>query len=118
VDSVTVQLAGAADPADELVPFLVAQPGYRFVFLALAIENDRGADLAIRNSDFRLKDDDGDGHGAYLVLVGGRIPRVDLGGHRSADVDLIFELPEGVDPAKLRYDSGFGFSKTVAYEFR
>ena len=118
VDSVTVELAGAADPADELVPFLAAQPGHRFVFLELLIENGRSADLAIRASDFRLKDDEGDGHDAYLVLVGGRIPRVDLSEHRSVDADLIIELPEGVDPAKLRYDSGFGFSKTVAYEFR
>jgi hypothetical protein len=118
VDSVTVELTGAADPADELVPFLVAQPGYRFVLLELAVENERSADLAIRASDFRLKDDDGDGHDAHLVLVGGRVPRVDVEGHQTADVDLIFELPEGVDPAKLRYDSGFGFAKAAAYEFR
>lgn len=117
VDSVTVRLAGASDPGDELVPFLVAEPGRRFVFLELVVENGSGADLAIRSSDFRLKDDDGGGHDAYLVLVGGRVPRVQLGGHRSVEVHLIFELPAGVDPAKLRYDAGYGFAKPAAYQF-
>jgi len=118
VDSITVEIAGASDPADDLVPFLVPQPGYRFVLLELSIENGRRFDLPIRTSDFRLKDEDGHSHDAYLVVVGGRIPRVDLAEHRIADTDLVFELPEEVDPAELRYNSGYGFSKTVVYEFR
>jgi hypothetical protein len=118
VDSVTVELTRATDPADDLVSFLAPKPGYRFVLLELSIENGRGRDLPIRESDFRLKDEDGDGHDAYLVLVGGRIPRVDLVEHGSADADLIFELPNEVGPAELRYNSGFGFSKTIVYEFR
>jgi len=118
VDSVTVELTGATDPADDLVSFLAPQPGYRFVLLELSIENGRGRDLPIRESDFRLEDEEGDGHDAYLVLVGGRIPRVDLVEHGSADADLIFELPNEVDPTELRYNSGFGFSKTIVYEFQ
>jgi hypothetical protein len=118
VDSVTVELTGATDPADDLVSFLAPQPGYRFVLLELSIENGRGRDLPIRESDFRLEDEEGDGDDAYLVLVGGRIPRVDIAEHRSADTELIFELPNEVDPAELRYNSGFGFSKTIVYEFQ
>jgi len=118
VDSITVEIAGASDPADDLVPLLVAKPGYRFVLLELTIENGHRRDLPIRASDFRLKDEDGHSHDAYLVVVGGRIPRVDLAEHRIADTDLVFELPEEVDPAELRYNSGYGFSKTVVYEFR
>jgi hypothetical protein len=118
VDSVTVEIVGATDPADDLVAFLAPQPGYRFVLLELTIENERRRDLPIRASDFRLKDEEGDGHDAYLVVVDGRIPRVDLVKRGSADADLIFELPEEVDPAELRYNSGFGFSKTIVYEFR
>jgi len=123
VDSVTVEIGGATDPADDLVPFLVAQPGHRFVFFELVIENDSRAELAIRRSDFWLEDEDGDGHDAYLVLVGGRIPRVDLVEHGSADAKLVFELPKEVDPAELRYgellyNSALGFTKTIVYEFR
>jgi hypothetical protein len=117
VDSITVELIGATDPADDLVSFLVPQPGYRFVLLELSIENERRRDLPIRASDFRLKDDDGHGHDAYLVVVGGRIPRVDLAEHRSADTELIFELSNEADPAQLRYNSGVGFTKTIVYEF-
>ncbi len=118
VDSVTVELTRATDPADDLVSLLDAKPGYRFVLLELTIENGRRRDLPIRTPDFRLKDEDGHSHDAYLVVVGGRIPRVDLVEHRSADADLVFELPNEVDPAELRYNSGFGFSKTVVYQFR
>jgi len=123
VHSVTVELSRATDPADDLVPFLASQPGHRFVLLELTIENGFRRDLPIRASDFRLKDEDGHGHDAYLVVVGGRIPRVDLVEHASADAKLIFELPKGVDPAELRYgellyNSGLGFTKTIVYEFR
>jgi hypothetical protein len=123
VDSITVELTGATDPADDLVSLLVPQPGHRFVLLDLTIENERRVDLPIRGSDFRLKDEDGHGHDAYLVIVGGRIPRVDLVEHGSADAKLVFELPKEVDPAELRYgellyNSRLGFTKTIVYEFR
>ena len=118
VDSVTVELTGATDPADDAVSFLVPRPGYRFVLFELNIDNERGRDLPVRTSDFRLKDDDGHGHDAYLVVVGGRIPRVDLAEDGSADANLIFELRQEVDPAELRYNSGFGFSKTFVYDLR
>jgi hypothetical protein len=117
VDSVTVEIVGATDPADDLVSFLVPQPGYRFVLLELTIENERRLDLPIRTSDFRLKDEEGHSHDAYLVVVGGRIPRVDLVEHGSADANLVFELPNEVDPAELRYNSGFRFTKTIVYQF-
>lgn len=118
VDSVTVELTDASDPADAAVPFLLPQPDHRFVAFELVIENENRRDLAIRTSDFRLEDEDGDGHNAYFVLVGGRIPRVDVERHESVDARLVFELPEGVDPAELRYNAGYDFVKTAVYEFR
>ena len=118
VDSVTVELTSAADPADELVPFLVAQPGYRFVFLEVVIENERDSVMALRASDFWLKDDDGKGHDAYLVIIGGRIPPIGVVEDGLIDADLIFELPRGVDPAELRYDPEPFVLGTVVYEFR
>ncbi len=118
VDSVTVELTDASDPADAALPFLVPKPDHRFVAFELVIENENRGDLPIRTSDFRLEDEDGDGHKAYFVLVGGRIPRVDLERHESVDADLVFELPEGVEPAELRYNAGYDFVKTAVYEFR
>ena len=117
VDSVTVELSGAADPADELIPFYIAQPGYRFVLFNLVIGNARGRDLQISESDFRLKDTDGDGHAALLAVVGGRIPPLRFQPGSLVPTDLIFELPEDVDPAELRYEQGFS-ADTALYEFR
>ncbi len=113
-----VELNRATDPADDLVSYLRPRPGYRFVVFELTIDNGRRIDLPIRASDFRLKDEESNGHDPYLVLVGGRIPRVDLPTRGSANARLVFELPKDVNPAELRYNSGFGFSKTVVYEFR
>ena len=118
VDSVTVELTSAADPVDELVPFLMAQPGYRFVLLNLVIGNARGSDLEISESEFRLKDDDGKGHDAYLAIIGGRIPPISVIEDGLIDADLIFELPEGVDPVDLRYDPDPFRLGTVVYKFR
>jgi hypothetical protein len=124
VDSVTVELGAAVDPADELVPFLVAQPGYRFVLIDLLIENQRSRDLRVRESHFRLEDEDGDRHDAFLAIVGGRTLPSELSKNASAVADLIFELPAGLDPAELRYDLGRafdpdgGFADTIVYEFQ
>ena len=117
-DSVSVELTVAADPADELVPFLVAQPGYRFVLLGLVIGNEGGRDLQIRESNFRLKDEDGKGHDAYLAIVGGRMPPVDLRENGFARTDLVFELPVEFDPVELRYDPDRFTVGTVVYKFR
>ena len=118
VDSIAIELTVAADPADELVPFLASQPGHRFVFFELIIENDRDGDLPIREDDFRLKDEDGDRHDAYLAIVGGRIPPIVLFEDGRIDADLIFELPRGVDPVDLRYDPDPFTVGTVVYKFR
>lgn len=127
-DSVTVELTAVADPAEELVPILlplfVAQPGYHFVLLELVIKNDGSRDLQIGDSDFRLKDDDGNRHDAFQVVVGGRTLPGELSKDASALADLIFELPDGVDPAELRYDldrafdPDGAFADTIVYRFR
>ncbi len=118
VDSVSVELGIGADPADALVPFLAAQPGYRFVLLDLGIENDSSRDLPIRKSNFRLKDANGDGHDAFLVIVSGRIPPLGLREDGFAVADLIFEVPQGVQPSELRYRPARLGADTVVYELR
>ena len=100
------------------MPFLVAQPGYRFVLLVLVIENEGGRDLQIRESNFRVKDEDGKGRDAYLAIVGGRMLPVGLREDGLASADLIFELPRGVDPAEFRYDPARFEAGTVVYKFR
>jgi hypothetical protein len=114
----TVELTGAADPAGELVPLLVPQPGYRFVRFELNMENESYEDLDIEESDFRLKDEDGDSHRAVLVAVDGRVPPSEIDEGEAAAAGLIFELPVGVDPSELRFNMGHHVHRTVIYRFR
>ena len=117
-NSVGVELIVVSDPADELVPFLVAQPGYRFVLVNLAIENLGGGDLQIWETNFRLEDTDDDGHAVVLAVVGGRIPPLRIRSGDFAFTDLIFELPRDVDPAEFRYRPARFGADTVVYQFR
>jgi hypothetical protein len=117
-DVVTVELAAAADPADELLPFLVPQAGYRLIVFAVLVENDGRNDLRIREGDFRLRDREDESQDPLLVLVDGRVAPVSLKKGGFSVVDLVFELPQGVDPAELRYDLGRIEADTIVYKFR
>ena len=123
--SATVHLITADDPVDDRYSFLAAKPGNRFVAFELSIRNSRwlGLDVPIENSHFSLKDTGGDRHDAVLVIVGGRIPPVDLTEDEVALTTLVFEVPLGVDPAELRYDVREyrippTKGETIVYEFR
>jgi hypothetical protein len=118
VDSVTVELTAAADPAIEVLPFLVPQPDHRFVLVNLFVANTGRRDLRVREGDFHVTDRKGDGHDAILVVADGRIAPVRLRKGGIASVDLLFELPQGVDPAELHYDLARIESESVVYEFR
>ena len=122
VNSATVHLMAADDPADELFPFLAAKPGYRFVAFELAIEITRpGDDVELEQGQFSLKDTNGDRRDSVLAVVGGRVTPVTLKKHDVAEIVLVFEVPFGVDPAELRYDVLVyiaGVGETIVYEFR
>lgn len=117
-DAVTVEITGAADPAGDLLPLLVPQQGHRFVLFGLFVENETSGDLRVREKDFRIKSSEGGSEGPLLVAVNGRVAPVSLEQRAYAFVDLLFELPQGVDPAELRYDLGRIEADTIVYEFR
>ena len=114
----TVELTAAADPADELVPLLVPQAGYRFIQFELVMENESYQALESDQSSFRLKDEDGDSHRPVLAVVGGRITPWEVDEGESASAIVLFELPEGIDPAELRFNVGHHVHRSVIYEFR
>jgi hypothetical protein len=114
----TVELSAAADPADGLAPLLVPLPGYRFVEFELVIENQSYNGLEIEESNFRLKDDNGDSHRAVLVVVDGRSPPLEIDEGESAIAGLFFELPEGLDPTELRFNLEHHVHRSVIYKFR
>ncbi len=114
----TVELTAAADPADDLVPLLAPQTGYRFVEFELVIEDQSYNALYIDESNFRLKDEEGDGHRAVLVLVDGRIPPLEIDEGESATASLFFELPNDLNPEELRFDLEHHVHRSVIYKFR
>jgi hypothetical protein len=114
----TVELSAAADPADGLAPLLVPLPGYRFVEFELVVENQSYNGLEIEESNFRLKDDDGDSHRAVLVVVDGRSPPLEIDEGESATASLFFEFPEGLGPTELRFNLEHHVHRSVIYEFR
>ena len=113
-DGVTVELAGAQDPADDLIPIMRPLQGHRFIAFSLFIANAGGAGIRIKRSDFWLRDSDG-GRTPILVLADGRrLPaEVPVGG--GAEAVAIFEVPDGADPAELHYRT---FFQLFIYEFR
>ncbi len=114
----TVELTAAADPADELVPLLRPLPGYRFVQFELVMVNESYDALDIDESDFRLKDEDGDSRRAVLVVVHGRIPPLEIHEGESATASLFFELPQGRDPTELRFNMEHHVHRSVIYKLR
>jgi len=114
----TVELTAAADPADELVPLLVPQLGYRLVQFELTMENQSYDELEHDQSSFRLKDEDGDSHRPVLAVVGGRIQGWEVDQGEAALAVIVFELPEGVDPLEFRFNIGHHVHRTVIYRFR
>lgn len=117
VRNVLVTLPAATDPADQSWELLTAQPDHRFVeFIVIVESGRRNLDLRIDDSDFRLKDTDGDWHDVFLMISGGRTPPVKIDAGEGLASQLIFELPAGADPGELRYDIDRAH-RTIVYEF-
>ena len=113
----TVELIAAADPADDLAPLIVPRIGYRFVEFDLVMENESYETLEIEESNFRLKDEDGDNHRAVLVVVDGRIPPLEIDEGESATAGIFFELPVGLDPTELDFNMVHHVHRHVIYKF-
>ncbi len=114
---VEVTLTGAMDPADDAFPLLIAEEDKRFVAFQLTIDNEKDRSVVVSDSNFRLKDSDGDWQGPLLAVVGGRVTPVKIGEDAKAEVTLVFEIGDDIDPVELKYRRGFAGVKRVIYEF-
>lgn len=108
VHSGQIDLVAAVDPADDRYTFLDVRAGYRLVEFQLDIENQRGRsgdnDIPIRTRRFRLRDTRGEEREAILATVNGHeIAPYGIDAGDSAKVNILFELPDGVDPIALEY---------------
>jgi hypothetical protein len=93
-------------------------PGERLVTFELSVMNDGWPDIKIEESDFELKDEDGEKHEPQLVTVDGRAATQEVEEDETARVMVVFELPEEAEPAELKYSPSFGFRNSVKYVFR
>ena len=116
-NDVWVQLLSATDPLSEEETLLETAPGSRLIMFEFSMLNGRNQDVKIRGSDFKLRDEEGEKYGPELVMVDGRLAPEKLEDDEGATVQVVFELPSGVDPARLDFSPGFAFRKTVKYIF-
>jgi hypothetical protein len=117
IGDVRVALLSVSDPLAEDETLLEPDPGDRLVMFEFSVLNDRKRDVEIRERDFKLRDEDGDKHRPELVTVAGHPAPEEVEKHERATVQVVFELPSGVDPARLDFSPGFAFAKTVKYIF-
>jgi hypothetical protein len=112
-----VYLLSASDPLTEGETLLEPDSGNRLIMFEFSMLNDREHDVEIRESDFTLRDEEGDKHKPELVVVAGHPATQRLKKNKTATVRVVFEVPLGVDPARLDFSPGFAFRNTVKYVF-
>jgi len=113
---VQVALTAAVDPADDVFPLLAAVKNKKLVSFQLMFDNERNRSAKVRDSDFRLKDGEGDWHDPLLMVVGGRVAPVKIAKGTPAKATVIFEIGDDARPAQLKYQP-FGEGRRVIYEF-
>jgi len=118
IADVRVALLSATDPLPEEETLLEPESGNRLVMFEFSVLNDSWRDVEIRESDFKLRDRDGDRHKPELVTVAGHAAPQEVEEGEQVRVQVIFEVPSEVDPARLDFSPGFAeFRKTVKYVF-
>ncbi|MGD0205666.1 MAG: DUF4389 domain-containing protein [Dehalococcoidia bacterium] len=117
IADVWVDLRSVSDPLTEGETLLEADSGNRLVVFEFSMMNDSWQGHRINESDFALRDEEGDKHKPELVVVAGHPAPEELEKDEWATVLVVFEVPLGVDPARLDFSPGFGFRKTVKYVF-
>ena len=118
IGDVMVSLVSASDPLREAETLLEADSGKRLVMFEFSVGNGSERDIEIEQSDFKLWDEEGKKHKPELVVVDGHPAPQDVKEDQSARVEVVFQVPEGVAPAELKYWPSFGFRKSVKYVFR
>jgi len=117
IADVRVSLVSATDPLAEDETLLEPDTGNRLVMFEFSMLNDSRRDVEIRESDFKLRDEEGDKHDPELVTVGGHVAPEEVEEDELATVRVVFEVPSEVDLARLDFSPGFAFAKTVKYVF-
>jgi len=117
IADVWVSLLSVSDPLSEEETLLEPERGNRLVGFQFSLLNDKGRDVKIRESDFKLRDEDGDKHDPELVMVAGHPAPEEVEEGERATVQVIFELPSEVEPTRLDFSPGFAPLKTVKYVF-
>jgi len=117
IADVWVDLLSVSDPPTGVQRILEPDDGNRLVMFEFRVLNGSGNDVEIRESDFKLKDEEGDKHDPWLVTVAGHPAPEEVEEDDQATVEVIFELPSEVEPARLDFSPGFAFAKTVKYVF-
>ena len=112
-----VALTSASDPLSEDETLLEPAPGRRLVMFEFSVANEGAWGIKIERSDFKLWDEEGKKHQPELVVVDGHAAPQEVGVD-AARTKVVFELPEGVAPAELKYSPSFGFRNNVKYVFR
>lgn len=114
----SIQLVGATDPADDLVPILF-EPGSRTVVFELEIYTHD--DRAFQPSDARLRIQRGRGDARWvdpaLVVVNGSVAPAELDDNARNRVQLVFVIPTRAEPLELRVDPPWNALGGVTYEF-
>jgi len=116
----SVQLVGATDPADDLLP-LLSSPGTRTVVFELVMYNGTSSDRPFEPSDSRLRirppRSDARWIEPVLVVIDGAIAPADIEGNRETVVQLVFSIPERAQPLELRVRPPWPALGGVTYEF-
>jgi hypothetical protein len=115
---VMVALLSATDPLLEGETLLEADSGKRLIMFRFTMANDSRLDVKIRGSNFELRDGEGKNYRPELVTVAGHAAPQEVERHEAVTLKVVFEVPEGVAPAELKYMPSFAFRKTVKYVFR
>jgi len=115
---VRVTLLSATDPLLEDETLLEPDPGRRLVMFRFTIANDSWRDVKVRESDFKLRDQEGEKYEPELVIVAGHAAPQKVEQDQTATVKVVFELAEGVAPTELKFTPSFAFRKAVKYVFR
>jgi hypothetical protein len=118
IGDVLVALNSASDPLSEDETLLEPDSDRHLVMFEFSVANDSSRDIDIEKSDFGLRDSEGDNHKPELVMVAGHPASQEVEEDETARVRVIFEVPDDVDPAELKYSPSFGFRNNVKYVFR
>jgi hypothetical protein len=115
---VRVTLLSATDPLLEGETLLEPEPGRRLVMFRFTIANDSWRDVKVRESDFKLRDQEGEKYEPELVVVAGHAAPQEVQEDEAVTMKAVFELPEGVAPTELKFAPSFALRKAVKYVLR